>query len=122
MKFALALVTWAIFTCSVPAIYLVLHKPDRLDAGLVLITFVPSLLIAAVGSAMLCLPFFSKKNSLRRSLVGGILLGFLLPVLLALTFLRLCDGFGCGAWMVFFTERTLPPSIVGGVLAGWLRS
>lgn len=118
MGFLKSFAVWAAFTCF-PAVVLLLRA--RRLRGEDILFFLPLLLIALVGSALLWLPNL-RMNSVRKTLILGSVLGLALPILGGPIWMIIVPGFEAGAAIFVGSLMVSVPSAVGGGIAAWIRS
>lgn len=118
MKFLKGFGAWAFFISLPPVVLYFRNTPWFQKEALIVL--LPLALIAALGTAILWLPFVSRYNKGGGWMVG-FPLGLLLPVLLTLGYMRLYPSFE-NAPLFAFALIIAIPSGIGGGMAGWVQS
>lgn len=117
MNFLKSFGVWAAFT-SVPAFVVYLYAGPSFRGADYVAFFLPSLLIPLVGCALLWILLPSPGTTL----VAGILVGLLVPILGGFAWVRIFPGFESEPAIFLGSLMIAGPSAAGGGLAAWLCS
>jgi hypothetical protein len=120
MNFLRSFAVWTIFT-FLPPLFLYIYARPSFRGVEYLSFFLPSLLIPALGNAVVWLPFLRLDTNAKGCLVGG-LVGILVPIAGGLVWMRIFPGFESQPAIFLGSLVLAGPSTLGGGFAGVLRS